>query len=149
MPPHPPTGPLAGIIVLAGCDQMAGLGQILAIVPDLDAVGPQVGGVGAVQPRNRLPEDIEELFADELRTALVPGVTAERVAALRARLNSDEVNYYMESTALSDELDLAEELLGLRAGSCTTSFWGRKGMMANLVTAGLPRMAGQVWTSPP
>ena len=65
----------------------------------------------------RLPEDIEELFADELRTALVPGVTAERVAALRARLNSDEVNYYMESTALSDELDLAEELLGLRAGS--------------------------------
>ena len=29
----------------AGCDQMAGLGQILAIVPDLDAVGPQVGGV--------------------------------------------------------------------------------------------------------
>ena len=65
----------------------------------------------------RLPEDIEELFADELRTALVPGVTAERVAALRARLNSDEVNYYMESTALSDELDLAEVLLGLRAGS--------------------------------
>ena len=110
----------------------------------------------------RLPEDIEELFADELRTALVPGVTAEiqvvpllggnadlhyvllgqeghdgklgngrvppeggpgmdiaavRVAVIVPRLNSDEVNYYMESTALSDELDLAEELLGLRAGS--------------------------------
>ncbi len=65
----------------------------------------------------RLPEDIEGLFADTLRTSLVPGVTAEQVAALRARLNGDEKDYYMESTALADELDLAEELLGLRAGT--------------------------------
>ena len=65
----------------------------------------------------RLPEDVEELFADGLRTSLAPGATQARIDQLRARLNSDEKNYYMETAALEDELKLAEELLTGRTGS--------------------------------
>jgi len=65
----------------------------------------------------RLPEDVEELFADDLRTVLSPAATPERIAQLQARLNSDEKDYYMEVNALADELTLAEELLSGRTGS--------------------------------
>lgn len=60
---------------------------------------------------HRLPDEIGELFAGELRTVLAPGVTRERIEQLRSRLNSDERNYYMNLDTLADELALAQELL--------------------------------------
>ena len=62
-------------------------------------------------PAHRLPDDIGALFADELRTTLRPGVSQGEIDALRARLNGDERNYYLDLEALEDELRLAEELL--------------------------------------
>ena len=58
-----------------------------------------------------LPDQVEGLFADELRTQLRAGVTAEEIEGLRARLNSDEKNYYVDVDVLADELNLAGELL--------------------------------------
>lgn len=58
-----------------------------------------------------LPDDIAALFSDELCTALAAGVTADRIAQLRQRLNSDERNYYMDLAAMADELELAQTLL--------------------------------------
>ena len=60
---------------------------------------------------HRLPDEIGELFADELHTVLASGVTRERIEQLRSRLNSDERDYYMDLDTLADELDLAQELL--------------------------------------
>ncbi len=60
---------------------------------------------------HRLPDEIGELFADELHTALAPGVTQARINELRGRLNSDERNYYMDLDTMADELVLAQELL--------------------------------------
>lgn len=68
-------------------------------------------------PAHCLPTEISALFADELHTALVPGVTAAQVDALAARLNSDEKNYYVDLNTLADELDLARELLAGRPTS--------------------------------
>ena len=66
---------------------------------------------------HRLPDEIGELFADSLRTRLAPGVNQARIDQLRARLNSDEQNFYLEPEALADELALAEELLAGRTSS--------------------------------
>ena len=63
-------------------------------------------------PARCLPDNIADLFSDELRTALCPGVTQGDVDALRRRLESEERKYYMNLDTLADELDLAEELLG-------------------------------------
>ena len=60
---------------------------------------------------HRLPDEIGELFADELHTVLAPGVTQARINELRGRLNSDERNYYMDLDTMADELVLAQELL--------------------------------------
>ena len=60
---------------------------------------------------HRLPDEIGELFADELHTILASGVTRERIEQLRSRLNSDERNYYMNLDTMADELVLAQELL--------------------------------------
>ncbi len=62
-------------------------------------------------PAHCLPDSIADLFTDELRLSLRPGVTQADIDALRVRLNSDEKNYYLDLDALSDELDLAGELL--------------------------------------
>lgn len=62
-------------------------------------------------PAHCLPDNIAALFADELRTALRPGVTQADVDALRQRLESDEGKYYLNLDTLADELALAEELL--------------------------------------
>ncbi len=66
---------------------------------------------------HRLPDDVAELFADNLRTTLAFGVTQARIDQLRARLNSDEQNYYMDVKTLADELDLAQELLTGQPGT--------------------------------
>ena len=66
---------------------------------------------------HRLPDDIAELFTDELRTTLTSTATQARIDQLRARLSSDERNYYMDLNALEDELDLAQELLNGQTGS--------------------------------
>ncbi|MBD5161952.1 MAG: hypothetical protein HDT14_08090 [Oscillibacter sp.] len=66
---------------------------------------------------HRLPDEIGELFADQLRTTLAYGVTQARIDQLRARLNSEERHYYLDLQALADELDLAQELLAGRTGS--------------------------------
>ena len=58
-----------------------------------------------------LPGDIAALFASDLHTALKPGVTAEQIEALQARLDSDEKNYYLYVDVLQDELKLARSLL--------------------------------------
>ncbi len=62
-------------------------------------------------PARCLPDNIASLFADELRTQLVPTVTQARINELKARLNGEERNYYLNTAALDDELVLAEELL--------------------------------------
>ena len=62
-------------------------------------------------PARCLPDNIADLFSDGLRTTLRPGVSQADVDALRARLNSDEGNYYLNPEILADELDLAEALL--------------------------------------
>lgn len=62
-------------------------------------------------PAHSLPGEIEALFADGLRTQLAQGVTQERIDALKARLGSDERNYYVDLNTLADELSLAQELL--------------------------------------
>ncbi|MCI8284138.1 MAG: hypothetical protein HFE90_02560 [Firmicutes bacterium] len=58
-----------------------------------------------------LPDEITALFADGLHTKLASGVNQAKIDELRARLNSDEKNYYLYTDALEDELKLAEELL--------------------------------------
>ncbi len=62
-------------------------------------------------PARCLPDNIAALFGDDLRTSLKPGVSQADIDALRARLESDEKNYYMNLSTLADELALAEELL--------------------------------------
>ena len=62
-------------------------------------------------PARCLPDNIAALFADELRTQLTAGVTQADIDALKARLDSDEINYYLNPKTLADELDLAQELL--------------------------------------
>nr|WP_325211846.1 M60 family metallopeptidase [uncultured Oscillibacter sp.] len=68
-------------------------------------------------PAHCLPDNIADLFAGELRTALRPGVSLADVDALRLRLEGDERKYYLNPDTLSDELDLAEELLQNGASS--------------------------------
>ncbi len=62
-------------------------------------------------PAHCLPDNIADLFSDELRTALRPGVAQADVDALRRRLESGEGKYYLNLDTLADELALAEELL--------------------------------------
>ncbi len=62
-------------------------------------------------PSRSLPDEISALFANDLRTQLKPGVTEKQIADLKARLNSDERYYYLDTAALADELELAGELL--------------------------------------
>ncbi|WP_322175240.1 M60 family metallopeptidase [Acutalibacter caecimuris] len=63
-------------------------------------------------PAHCLPDEIAALFADDLRTTLRPGVDAAQIDALKARLDSDEKYYYLDTATLADELALARELLG-------------------------------------
>jgi len=65
-------------------------------------------------PAHSLPADIDALFVgggDGLHTELASGVEQGTIDALRARLNSDEGKYYLNTAMLADELVLAEELL--------------------------------------
>lgn len=62
-------------------------------------------------PAHCLPEEIGSLFADQLRTQLKPGVTQATIDALRTRLSGDERFYYIDTATLTDELNLAQELL--------------------------------------
>ena len=62
-------------------------------------------------PAHSLPDNITALFADALHTRLAAGVSQEQIDALKARLNSDEINYYLDPETLADELALAQELL--------------------------------------
>ena len=62
-------------------------------------------------PAHCLPDEIAGLFSDGLCTALAAGVTQEKIDGLRARLNSDESDYYLDLNTLADELALAQELL--------------------------------------
>ncbi|MDE6454487.1 MAG: M60 family metallopeptidase, partial [Dysosmobacter sp.] len=80
-------------------------------------------------PARCLPDNIADLFADELRTALRPGVSQADVDGLRRRLESGERNYYMNLDALADELDLAEELLesGSSSGVVLSGVQSRSG----------------------
>ena len=80
-------------------------------------------------PSRCLPDNIASLFADELRTALRPGVTQADISALRQRLESDERNYYMNLDTLADELALAEELLrsGTSSGVVLSGVQSRSG----------------------
>lgn len=79
-------------------------------------------------PARCLPDNIEALFAGELRTALRPGVTQADIDELRARLNSDERQYYLDLDALADELKLAEELLqGKSSGVVLSGIDARSG----------------------
>lgn len=55
-------------------------------------------------------EEIKLLFADDAFTTLAPDVTKEDIDAIRAKLK-DEDSYYVDSTILADELNLAEALL--------------------------------------
>lgn len=67
-------------------------------------------------PERCLPDNISALFADELHTQLAEGVKREDIDALSERLNGSERNYYLDPSTLSDELELASELLD-RGGS--------------------------------
>ncbi|MDE7218968.1 MAG: M60 family metallopeptidase [Oscillospiraceae bacterium] len=58
-----------------------------------------------------LPDNIAALFTSPLCTQLRAGVTQADIDALRQRLNSSERNYYLYTSALDDQLALAEELL--------------------------------------
>ncbi len=80
-------------------------------------------------PARCLPDNIAGLFADELRTALRPGVAQADVDALRQRLESGERNYYMNLDTLADELSLAEELLrsGVSSGVVRNGVESRSG----------------------
>ncbi len=79
-------------------------------------------------PARCLPDNIADLFADELRTSLRPGVSQTDIDALRQRLNSDERNYYLNLNTLADELDLAEELLrGQSSGAVINGVDSRSG----------------------
>ncbi len=62
-------------------------------------------------PARCLPDNITALFADELHTQLKAGVKQADIDALKARLDSDEINYYLNPETLADELALAQELL--------------------------------------
>ena len=62
-------------------------------------------------PAHSLPDNIAALFTDGLRTRLADGVDQADIDALKARLESDEVNYYLNPETLADELALAQELL--------------------------------------
>lgn len=78
-------------------------------------------------PAHCLPTEIDALFANDLHTALRPGVTQEQLDALTARLNSDEKNYYVDWNTMADELKLAEELLkgGVSSGLVKTGIESR------------------------
>ncbi|MCI8304434.1 MAG: hypothetical protein HFF52_07390 [Lawsonibacter sp.] len=62
-------------------------------------------------PEHNLPGDIAALFNNDLYTQLAPGVMQSQIDALKARLESDERNYYLNTATLDDELVLAQELL--------------------------------------
>ena len=68
-------------------------------------------------PAHSLPDNIAALFASELRTQLKTGVAQADIDALKARLNSDEINYYLNPETLADELALAQELLDTKNSS--------------------------------
>ncbi len=68
-------------------------------------------------PAHSLPDNIAGLFADELRTQLKDGVKQADIDALEARLNSDEIKYYLNPQTLADELALAQELLSGKSTS--------------------------------
>ena len=68
-------------------------------------------------PAHSLPDNIAGLFADELRTQLKAGVKQTDIDALEARLNSDEIKYYLNPQTLADELALAQELLSGKSTS--------------------------------
>ncbi len=55
-------------------------------------------------------DEISALFADTTFTTLAPNVTQADIDAIRAKLE-DKDSYYVDSTILADELDLAEALL--------------------------------------
>ncbi len=80
-------------------------------------------------PAHSLPDNIAALFADEIRTQLAGGVDQAQIDALRARLNSEERNYYLYPEILDDELDLAEELLngGATSGAVLEGIESRSG----------------------
>ena len=68
-------------------------------------------------PARCLPDNITALFADELHTQLKAGVKQADIDALKARLDSDEINYYLNPETLADELALAQELLSGKSTS--------------------------------
>ena len=68
-------------------------------------------------PAHSLPDNIAALFANELRTQLAAGVTQSDIDGLKARLNSGEINYYLNPETLADELVLAQELLDTQSTS--------------------------------
>ena len=79
-------------------------------------------------PAHCLPEEIAALFANDLRTALKPGVDAGKIDGLKARLDSDEKYYYLDIATLTDELALAKELLaGSTSGSLLEGVQSRSG----------------------
>ncbi|WP_161846516.1 M60 family metallopeptidase [Pseudoflavonifractor sp. 524-17] len=84
-------------------------------------------------PEHCLPEDIDKLFTDSLRTQLAAGVDQTRIDALKARLESDERNYYLYPEVMEDELKLAGELLnsGASSGVILNGVESRKGTKDN------------------
>jgi hypothetical protein len=68
-------------------------------------------------PAHSLPDNIAALFANELRTQLKAGMAQADIDVLKARLNSDEINYYLNPETLADELALAQELLDTKSSS--------------------------------
>ncbi len=80
-------------------------------------------------PEKCLPDNISALFANNLRTALKPDVTQDKIDELAARLNSDERNYYLDLEAMEDELRLAQELLtnGQSSGVMVNGIQSRDG----------------------
>lgn len=80
-------------------------------------------------PAHCLPAEIDALFANDLHTALKPGVTQEQIDGFTARLNSDEKNYYVDWNTMADELKLAAELLngGVSSGLVKTGIESRSG----------------------
>ena len=73
-----------------------------------------------------LAQEIAALFTDGSFTALRPGVTAEEIEALSARLEAKK-DFYLDLVRLRDELELAQALLGNGAalGLVKTDFQAR------------------------
>ena len=68
-------------------------------------------------PLHSLSDNIAALFADELHTQLADGVSQADINECKARLDSDEINYYLNPETLADELALAQELLNTKNSS--------------------------------